>query len=113
MRKTLATFLAVAAFSVPFAQAESKTITVSLTYDRALLQTEAGVESVLASLERQAIEACTYASPILGAPKQDKACRDDLIEKAVAEIRRVSFEEGTATTSVFASLEAPAAIPAQ
>lgn len=113
MRKTLATFLAVAAFSAPFAQAETNNITVDLTYDRALLETESGVELVLASLEAQANEACTYDSPLLGTPKQDATCRDELVRKAVAEIRRVSLQEGTATTSVFASLETPVAAPAQ
>ncbi|MEM7639044.1 MAG: UrcA family protein [Pseudomonadota bacterium] len=109
MRKTLATLLAVAAFSAPFAQAEDNQITVDLTYDRGLLETESGVELVLASLEAQATEACTYASPLVGTPKKDATCRDELMKKAVAEIRRVSLEEGTAATSVFASLEtAPA-----
>lgn len=109
MRKTLATLLTVAAFAAPFAQAESKAITVDLTYDRALLETESGVEIVLASLETQATEACAYASPLVGTPKTDATCRDELMKKAVAEIRRVSLEEGTNATSVFASLEtAPA-----
>lgn len=113
MRKTLATLLVATAFAAPFAQADGNTITVALTYDRALLETESGVELVLESLEAQAIEACTYSSPLLGASKQDRACRDDLMQKAVAEIRRVSLEEGTAATSVFASLESPVRTPAQ
>ncbi|MEO1188288.1 MAG: UrcA family protein [Pseudomonadota bacterium] len=113
MHKTLATLLVAAAFSAPFAQADTNALTVELTYDRALLQTESGVELVLASLETQATEACAYASPITGAPKQDRVCRDEVMKKAVAEIRRVSLEEGTATTSVFASLETPVAVPAQ
>ncbi len=113
MHKTLATLLTIAAFSAPFAQADSKTITVDLTYDRALLETESGAELVLESLRDQAIEACTYASPILGTPKHDEACRDDLLEQAVAEVRRVSLQEGTAAVSVFASLENEVAAPAQ
>ena len=113
MHKTLANLLVATAFAAPFAQADSRSITVDLTYDRALLETESGVELVLASLETQATEACTYDSPLLGTPKQDTACRDELMEKAVAEIRRVSLEEGTAATSVFASLETPIATPAQ
>jgi len=113
MHKTLASLLAVAAFVTPFAQAETKTVTVDLTYDRALLETESGVEIVLASLEAQAIEACTYASPLVGTPKHDKTCRDEILESAIAEIRRVSYEEGTVATSVFASLETPVAVPAQ
>lgn len=113
MRKSLATLLALTVIAAPFAQAEGNTITVDLTYDRALLETEFGVELVLASLEVQANEACTYASPLVGTPKQDSVCRDELMQKAVAEIRRVSFEEGTAAASVFASVESPVAIPAQ
>jgi UrcA family protein len=113
MHKTLASLLAVAAFTAPFAQAEIKTVTVDLTYDRALLETESGVETVLASLEAQAVEACTYASPLVGTPKHDKTCRDEILKNAIAEIRRVSVEEGTAAISVFASLETPIVAPAQ
>jgi len=113
MRKTLATLLVSAAVAVPFAQAETKAISVDMTYDAALLQTEAGVERVLASLEQQATEACTYASPLIRTPKKDATCRDELIKKAVAEIRRVSLEDGTVTATAFANLETSFATPAQ
>ena len=113
MRKTLATFLAAAALTVPFAQAQTSTITVGLTYDRALLVTESGAKLVLASLEKQATEACSYSSPVSRAPTHDSTCRQELIEKAIDEIRRASLEEGIAASSVFASREASAASPAQ
>ena len=113
MRKTLATFLAAAAIAAPFAHADSETITVGLTYDPVLLQTESGAELVLESLEAQAVEACTYASPILGTPKHDATCSQELVKNAVAEIRRVSLQEGTAAMSVFASVEPGVGIPAQ
>ncbi len=106
MRKTLATLLFATAIAVPFAQAEDKPITVDLTYDRTLLETEAGAKTILASLQYQATEACSYPSPILGTPKVDTLCRDELINKAVDEIRRVSLQDGTNATYVFASLEA-------
>ena len=113
MRKTLATIAAVAAFTTPFAQAETNPITVGMTYDSALLQTEDGAKAVLASLEEQAIEACTYASPILGTPKHDATCRDELIKKSIDEIRRVSLQEGTEAAYVFASVDTATEAPAQ
>ncbi|MEL7111486.1 MAG: UrcA family protein [Pseudomonadota bacterium] len=113
MRKTLATLLSVAAIAAPLAHAGDQTITVGLTYDPALLQTESGAELVLESLERQAIEACTYASPIIGTLKHDRTCSTDLVEQAVDEIRRVSHQEGTVAASVFASVESGSATPAQ
>lgn len=109
MRKTLATFLAAAAFTLPVAQAQTSTITVGVTYDRALIVTEAGAQLVLDSLEKQATEACSYSSPISRAPTHDSLCREQLVEKAIDEIRRVSLEEGIAASSVFASREASAA----
>ena len=53
-------------------------LTVELTYDRALLETESGVELVLASLETQATEACAYSSPIVQVrPSKIETCRDE------------------------------------
>ena len=113
MRKTLATIAAIAALTAPFAHADSSPITVGMTYDSALLQTEDGAREVLASLEAQAVEACTYASPILGTPKLDSTCRDELITKSVDEIRRLSLQEGTEAAYVFASVDTATEAPAQ
>ena len=108
MRKTLYTIAAIAAFSAPFAKAETNPITVGMTYDPVLLQSEDGAKEVLAALEAQATEACAYDSPILRAPKVDKTCRDELIEKSIDAIRLASLQEGTQATYVFASRETSA-----
>lgn len=103
MRKSLAIIAAAAAFTAPFAQAETNPITVGMTYDAALLQSEDGAKEVLASLEAQATEACSYDSPILGTPKVDATCRDELVKKSIDAIRLASLEEGTRAAYVFAS----------
>lgn len=104
MHKTLATFLAAAAFAAPFAQAQNTSVTLELTYDRALLATEAGAKSVLDYVTEQAEDACAYYRPVTGAPTVDATCRDKLIEQAIAKIREDAEIEGTAATYVFASL---------
>ena len=103
MRRTLAIIAAAAAFTAPFAQADTNSITVGMTYDAALLQSEDGAKEVLASLEAQATEACSYGSPLLGTPKVDAECRDELVKKSIDAIRLASLEEGTQATYVFAS----------
>ena len=105
MRKTLVTLIAAAAVAAPFAQAEGTPITVELTYDSTLLATEAGAKSVLSSIKQQAAEACSFTMPVIGTPTLDRACRDDLVDKAIGEIRLAALEEGQATTYVFASVE--------
>lgn len=113
MRKTLFAIAAVAAFSTPFAQADTNPITVGMTYDPALLQSEDGAKEVLASLESQATEACAYDSPILRTPKVDKTCRNELIKKSIEAIRVASLQDGTQATYVFASRDVSAEIPAR
>lgn len=105
MRKTLVTLFAAAAFAAPFAQAEGTPITVELEYDSALISTESGAKVVLKSIEAQAKEACSYAAPITGTAIFDRACRDDLVEKAIGEIRLAAIENGQDATYVFASVE--------
>ncbi|MEM7329036.1 MAG: UrcA family protein [Pseudomonadota bacterium] len=108
MRKTVAILIAAAALAAPFAQAEGTPITVQFKYDSALLATEAGAKSVLKSIKEQAVEACSYTRPVFGMPTYDRTCRNDLIDKAIGEIRLAALQEGQATTYVFASLDSEA-----
>lgn len=108
MRKTVATFIAAAALVAPFAQAEVNQVTASMTYDATLLSSEAGAKTVLASLKKQAAEACSFRKPVTGGASFDRDCRDDLVEKAVIGIRLAAIENGQAATYVFASLDADA-----
>ncbi|MEL6723696.1 MAG: UrcA family protein [Pseudomonadota bacterium] len=113
MRKTFVTLIAAAAVAAPFAHAEGTPITVEMTYDATLLATEAGAKSVLDSLKVQAAEACSYATPVTGTPTFDRDCRDDLVDKAIGEIRLAALEEGQAATYVFAALDSEIAASAQ
>lgn len=108
MRKTVATLIAAAALAAPFAHAEGTPITVQFTYDGSLLATESGAKSVLKSIKEQATDACSFKAPVTGIPTYDRDCRDDLVKKAVGEIRLAALEEGQTTTYVFASLETEA-----
>ena len=105
MRKTVATLIAAVALAAPFAQAEGSPITVQFTYDSTLLSTEEGAKTVLKDIKKQAVEACSYTKAITGMPSYDRDCRDDLVEKAIGEIRLAALEDGQATTYVFAAIE--------
>ena len=108
MRKTVATLIAAAALAAPFAQAEGTPITVQFKYDSTLLATEAGAKSVLKSIKAQDADACSFRAPVTGMPTLDRSCRDDLVEKAVGQIRVAALEDGHSVTYVFASLETEA-----
>ena len=105
MRKTVATLITAVALTAPFAQAEGTPVTVSFKYDSALLATEAGAKTVLKSIREQAVEACSFTKAITGAPTYDRECRDDLVEKAIGQIRLAASEDGQAASYVFASVE--------
>ena len=113
MRKSFATIAIISAFAAPFAQADTSSISVGMTYDPVLLQSEDGAKEVLASLESQATEACTFDSPIVRTPKVDKTCRDELIKKSIDAIRLASLQDGTQAAYVFASRDLSAESPAQ
>ena len=105
MRKSLVTLLAAAACATPFAQAEGTPITVDFTYDSALLATEAGAKTVVASITEQAVEACTVEKVFTGVEVLDRTCRDEMVEKAIEKISLAATEEGKAVSYVFASLD--------
>jgi len=105
MRKTVATLITAVALAVPFAHAEGTPITVQFNYDSTLLATEAGAKAVLVSIKEQATEACAFSKAITGMPTYDRDCRNDLVEKAIGQIRVAAVEEGQAATYVFAALD--------
>lgn len=113
MRKTLVTLFAAAAIAAPFAHAEGTPITVELEYDATLLATEAGAKSVLKSIKAQATDACSYAAPVTRAQMIDRDCRNDLVEKAIGEIRLAALEDGQTATYVFAAKDTGVATTAQ
>ncbi|MEO1659651.1 MAG: UrcA family protein [Pseudomonadota bacterium] len=105
MRKALVSLFAAAAIAAPFAHAEGTPITVELKYDSTLLATEAGAKSVLKSIKQQATQACAFTMPVTGMPSFDRSCRDDLVDKAIGEIRVAALQDGQALTYVFASVD--------
>ncbi len=89
----------------PVAMAQPEAITVEFEYDSNLLATEEGAKLVLATINEQAKTACSYTKPVYGTPSFDRECRDDLVEKAIGQIRLAALEDGKAATLVFASLD--------
>ena len=113
MRKILATLFAAAAFAAPLAYSEGTPITVDLKYDSTLLATEAGAKTVLKSVKEQAKDACSFKRPVTGVITYDRACTNDLVDKAIGQIRLAAIEEGQAVTYVFASVETETETSAQ
>lgn len=105
MRKSLVTLLAAAACATSVAHAEGTPITVDLTYDSALLATEAGAKTVLASITEQATEACTFKKAITDVELVDRSCREEMVEQAIEKISLAATEEGKEVAYVFASLD--------
>ena len=105
MRKTLVTLITALTVAVSFAHAEGTPITVQIKYDSTMLSTEAGAKTVLLSVKAQATEACSFTKAINGAPSYDRACRDDLVKKAVGQIRLAALKDGSTASYVFASAE--------
>ena len=105
MRKTLATLFAAAALVAPLAQAEGTPITVNMTYDSTRLAMVDGAKSVYKSIRSQASAACTSRQPVTGLVHLDRACRDDLVDKAIGKIRLAALEDGLQPTYVFAALD--------
>ena len=105
MRKTISTLFVAAALAAPMAHAEGTPITVNLTYDSTLLATENGAKSVYRSIRSQATDACSNRQPATGLVRVDRACRDDLVDKAIGKIRLAALEDGLQPVYVFAALE--------
>ena len=84
MKKYLAGVAFVLAFA-GVAQAD-QTITAELTYDEALLTSEAGAQSVLNSLHTQSIAECRSLSLISVGFVRDEACELAMVRAAVDKI---------------------------
>ena len=84
-RTTLALAAAAAVAGLAHAE-EATTITAELTYDPALLSTQAGAEATLNSFERQARRACRTLSMVSVGFTYDEVCVSNLVQSAVVEI---------------------------
>ncbi|MCA8900121.1 MAG: UrcA family protein [Hyphomonas sp.] len=96
--------LAAAAALLPLAAAAETTtpITVKISYDKALLASDAGAEMVLESMRAQAAEACTHPGYAGKAPRLDRKCAKDVVAKAATKILLKQQELGLETAPAFA-----------
>ena len=93
----------VAAFVLsPVALAEgSKEVTLSHTYDAALLETDTGAATLIADLTRAAKRVCTTRIPASGTPYVDGDCVDTLVMAAVKDIHAEQAGNGVAIAPAF------------
>lgn len=93
--------LASAAFIPATATAEDTPITVEISYDTALLSSEEGAKAVLASIRKQAKDACSARSPVSGKPYTDYSCVEDISAAAASKILEKQELAGLKTAPVF------------
>ncbi|MEQ9505115.1 MAG: UrcA family protein [Hyphomonas sp.] len=93
----------VAAFALsPVALAEGgKEVTLSHTYDTALLETDAGATALIADLKKAAKRVCTTRIPASGTPYVDRDCAESLVMAAVKDIHAAQTENGVAIAPAF------------
>lgn len=104
MLKPIVSIMAAAVILSPLAVAgELKPVTVSISYEKALLASETGATEVLKSIKSQAKAACTSYTPTISGFYTDTKCVKALVESAVSKIRDQQAQEGFATAGVFAS----------
>lgn len=85
---------AMSLFSGFVASAEDMTeVNATLTYDRALLEQADGAETVLASLEKQAMNSCAKVSMTSVARVVDTVCAEDILFQAVDKIGDTGLAE--------------------
>ena len=107
----LSAALAGTAFFAAPANAEiQRNVQLDIQYDTNALATASGAETVLESLQEQALQACRYAQPIAGAPRVDDDCVAEVVGQAVTlidapELTRVYAARTSEPTRFLASLK--------
>lgn len=103
MKKTALSLLVASAILAPVAMAgNGQPITVAITYDAGLLETEDGAAAVMRDIKRQAQRACTSTRAVSATPIVDRACVDSLIAGAVSKITEKVSSEGGEISPAFA-----------
>ena len=77
-------------------------VTASITFDEAMLDTEAGAASVLANLENQAEAACRVVSLVSVGLTVDDVCAQDILVQAVGTIGHPNLAAEYAASSYYA-----------
>ncbi|MEM1105679.1 MAG: UrcA family protein [Pseudomonadota bacterium] len=99
VRTTLALLSAVALTGLAHSE-ETTTVTAELTYDPALLTSQAGAEATLVSFERQAQRACRTLSMVSAGFTFDEACVAMLVQSAIDEVGSTALAETFAAASL-------------
>ena len=103
MIKSTVSVLAAALILSPVALAQGgKMVTLTHTYDTALVSSEDGAAELLADLTSAAKRACTSRAPVLGMDYTDTACAETLV---VAAVNQIQLETKQAGTDMAPSLE--------
>lgn len=107
MLKVSSMILAAAMMVTPVAAAESlKEVTLKMNYDPALLTSEAGAETLVSDLKREARKVCSQRIPALGSVYVDTNCADTLVKAAVQQIHADVSDAGQAVVPDFQRLAA-------
>lgn len=107
MLKATSMILAAAMVLTPVAAAESlKEVTLKMNYDPALLTSEAGAETIVSDLKREARKVCSHRVPALSTVVVDNACADALVKAAVQQIHADVSDAGAAVAPGFQRLAA-------
>lgn len=107
MLKATSMILAAAMVLTPVAAAESlKEVTLTMDYDPALLTSDAGAESIISELKREARKVCSQRLPAIGSIYVDTTCADSLVKAAVQQIEADVSGAGQAVSPGFARLAA-------
>jgi len=102
MLKITTSLVAVALAFAPAAVAEEgEEITVQFEYDGTLLPSEAGAETVIASLKDQAKDACSYKNSLTYTTIVDRSCVKTTIASAAAKIVAEREAAGLETAAIF------------
>jgi len=73
-------------FAAPASAEIQRVLQLDVQYDSQSLGTASGAETVLESLQDQAISACRYNRPVIGTPRVDDTCASEVVAKAVTQI---------------------------
>lgn len=73
-------------FAAPARAEIQRHVQLDIRYDQTALSTATGAETVLESVQDQALIACRYTVPLAGAPRVDDSCVAEVLAKTVLQI---------------------------
>lgn len=105
MFKPTSMILAAAMVLTPLATAQSgKEVTLRMDYDPALLASDAGADSLVKSLKREARKLCSQRVPATGGNFIDQTCVSGLMTAAIQQIHADQTAAGTQLAPGFEKL---------